>query len=230
MNSKHSIETVTGKYVDIADPKPEMIDVIDISWGLSSEPRFCGQTRTTLPYSVGQHSMVVANFMRRLFVRGDPLRANAIEYFVEKQEHSIADFLVNCPFEVCPKVFIRGALFHDASEAYLRDIPTPIKNLPGLKEEYHKVEDRLTTAINKKLELDPSSNTLMANYAEQYHALLHYVDVYARVIEAYHMMKSRGLSWGCDVRPENSDLMAFKGPLPASEVNEKFLATIELVI
>lgn len=223
MIQKHVIETVTGKFVDMLDPQVETIDVQDIAWGLSREPRFAGQTQTTLPYSVAQHSMVVANFMSRLFIKNDPLRVNAIAYF---KANDIPDAITTLEvFGQAPKVFVKGALFHDASEAYLRDIPTPIKNLPGLKQEYEKIEHRLTAVINRRLFLD--IDPLFIELQQQYQHLLHFVDVYARVIEAYHMMVSRGLSWGSDIVPHPSDVNKFQSPMTGVEAHERFLTAAQ---
>lgn len=46
-------------------------------------------------------------------------------------------------------------LLHDASEAYLVDIPRPIKYSPGFREEYHKLEAGLMAAITKHFKLTP---------------------------------------------------------------------------
>lgn len=53
LNTKSSIRTVSGLYVDILDLKPEQININDIAHALSFMPRFGGH----LPhfYSVAQH-------------------------------------------------------------------------------------------------------------------------------------------------------------------------------
>ena len=102
------IRTFTGLYIDVFEPKPEMICIEDIAHGLSMQCRFGGQ----LPkfYSVAQHSIHCSEIV------SDHLKLEA--------------------------------LLHDASEAYLLDIPSPIKNrMP----EYKAVEDRLMKAIAAKL-------------------------------------------------------------------------------
>lgn len=81
------IRTVSGIYVNVFDPKPEMFVIEDIAHALSMQPRFGGH----LPhfYSVAQHSALTAAFV--------------------EEEYKLS------------------ALMHDASEAYLLDIPRPIK-------------------------------------------------------------------------------------------------------
>jgi 5'-deoxynucleotidase YfbR-like HD superfamily hydrolase len=56
-----TLETVTGRFVDVTNPDPDTINIEDIAWGLSRMSRFCGHTITVIPYSVAQHSVFVAN-------------------------------------------------------------------------------------------------------------------------------------------------------------------------
>jgi hypothetical protein len=42
------------------------------------------------------------------------------------------------------------ALLHDAAEAYLTDIPTPIKRSMGMAKEYREMEDRVLSVIMQK--------------------------------------------------------------------------------
>jgi len=101
------IRTFTGKYINVFEPDPELIDIEDIAHALSHQCRFGGHLRHF--YSVAQHSIVCCR---------------------QAQEgHQLA------------------ALLHDASEAYLLDIPSPIKKrLP----DYQAIEARLQEAIEAK--------------------------------------------------------------------------------
>lgn len=101
------IRTVSGQYVNIADPDPETIRIEDIAHALSQLPRFGGH----LPrfYSVAQHCMACAELVA--------------------PEHKLQ------------------ALLHDASEAYLLDVPSPLK---ALLPEYQKLEARFMELIAKK--------------------------------------------------------------------------------
>ncbi len=92
------IRTVTGKYVNVFDPKPEMFCIEDIAHALSMQPRFGGHL--PVQFSVAEHS-------------------------------------INCSF-VADEFYKLTALMHDASEAYLLDIPRPIKQrLANYKEIEH---------------------------------------------------------------------------------------------
>jgi len=60
-----SMETYTGKKVDLARPDPETISIDDVAWHLSRIPRFLGATRSDNVYSVAQHSVLVLNRVRQ---------------------------------------------------------------------------------------------------------------------------------------------------------------------
>lgn len=99
-NTEPVIRTVTGKFVNVFEPTPDMFCIEDIAHALSNQCRFGGH----LPkfYSVAQHSILCAEYV--------------------KPEHKLA------------------ALMHDASEAYLLDIPRPIKlKLVGYAEIEHNL-------------------------------------------------------------------------------------------
>lgn len=103
-----SIRTVSGIYVNVMDPKPEMFIIEDIAHALAHTPRFGGH----LPhfYSVAEHSASVC-------------------HMVDAKELKLQ------------------ALLHDAAEAYLCDIPSPIKkNLP----DYKAMEQRLLKILLEK--------------------------------------------------------------------------------
>ena len=60
-----TMETYTGKQVDLAHPDPATINIDDIAWHLSRIPRFLGATRSDNVYSVAQHSVLVLNRVRQ---------------------------------------------------------------------------------------------------------------------------------------------------------------------
>lgn len=64
MNAMQFIRsTCSGIAFDLANPTPAMIDPADIAWHLSMINRWCGNLR--LPYSVAQHSVLVARAIER---------------------------------------------------------------------------------------------------------------------------------------------------------------------
>lgn len=93
--------TYRGQMLDLLDPKPHMIDIESIAWGLAGVNRFAGQAHTR--YTVAEHSILVS-------------------YLVEP-------------------ALAKAALLHDAAEAYLGDVPTPLKSLlPDYRRIYRRVE------------------------------------------------------------------------------------------
>lgn len=93
------IQTYTGKAFDLLDPQPEQVDILDIAHALSNICRFTGHCRAF--YSVAQHSCLVARIVVDLW----------------RREHGY-----DCPEEVA-----LVALLHDAPEAYIGDVSTPLK-------------------------------------------------------------------------------------------------------
>lgn len=119
-----AVQTFTGKWVDVGNPQVAAIDPVDIAHALSQICRFNGHTR--YPYSVAQHSVLVSRAVRDALV---------LETDEERRAASLA------------------ALLHDAHEAYVMDVPTPIKRLlPG----YAAIEAGMLSAVARRFGLDPS--------------------------------------------------------------------------
>jgi len=84
-------------------------------------------------------------------------------------------------------LFSLYGLLHDAHEAFMGDIPTPLKALPGMRERLEPIEHRLQAAIYQALKLDaPCDNA---------QALIKEADAQALAMEARHHMQSRGQGW-----------------------------------
>jgi 5'-deoxynucleotidase YfbR-like HD superfamily hydrolase len=110
INTESTILTTSGKYLDILDPQPEMIDIEDIATGLCHQPRWAGQMPAF--YSVASHSIHV--------------------------------------LQMVPEEYRLEALLHDATEAYIGDMPKPFKkHMPG----FQMLEARLDQVIRRKFGL-----------------------------------------------------------------------------
>lgn len=92
-----------------------------------------------------------------------------------KEFYSVAQHSVLCSREVDPYLQLE-ALLHDASEAYLVDMPRPIKRT--LKE-YTDIENRIQRVICKKFDI---------NYP--FHDDIHYIDNKMLATEAKTLMKT----------------------------------------
>jgi uncharacterized protein len=183
------IETYTGKFLDLLDPKPEEIDIRDIAHSLSMQCRFTGHTRSY--YSVAEHCVRCSEYARKV--------------------HTSPMLALQC-------------LFHDAAEAYLSDVSTPLKKLLPA---YSLLEDDFMRVILKKFDVDPNAPKLVKE-----------IDIVMLENESYHLLPSKGGSWGiellipaCDSEPycwnpeqaEYSFLVAYW-----SIINEIYIARREL--
>lgn len=145
------LRTYMGKNLDVFNPDPSQIDIMDIAHALSNQCRWGGHTR--IFYSVAQHSIAVAN-------------------------------------RLVPALRVQG-LLHDAAEAYLVDLPRPIKKNIS---EYSQIEDNLMKVIAAKFEFDYPFHpeVLKADDAEL-----------QREYEIF-MLREEGLfvgQYNCDLRP-----------------------------
>lgn len=115
-----SIETVSGKLVNVDQPNPDTVDLNDAAWAISRISRFAGHTITEIPLNVAQHSIHVAGMIMAYEDRDDV--------------YDIAMF----------------GLLHDCAEGLIGDIPSPVKHIPALKTELDRIENRLLWIIFEK--------------------------------------------------------------------------------
>lgn len=210
----NTIETVSGRFVDLLNPEPDTIDVNDIAWSLSRMPRFAGHTLTSLPYTVGQHSVVVVELVQRLKNASEADLRHSFNLFLSGQ-HPNLSWNVD---QISTPVLLE-ALMHDSSEAYLLDVPTPLKKLPGMREVYEQIENRMMTAIRTKLGL-PEPDDLTQTFVK-------WADAYALTVESYHLMLSRGTKWTRRLPVELLALQQFIAPKTGPEVYSDFMAWLE---
>ena len=112
-----------------------------------------------------------------------------------------------------PRVQLHG-LLHDAAEAYINDLPSPVKHIPEIHAVIKKLEDKLMLTIYEALRIDPPTD-------EEY-ALVKNADKEQQAVEAYNFMYSRGKDWNL---PEVSfkKLQEFETPLTSLEAYDNFL-------
>lgn len=105
---------LSGAYIDLADPDCSVVQPIDIAAGLR-QPRFCAQTRDF--YTIAQHCVLVLRLVSPV----------ARQLGGEKGRQ-----LKRC------------ALMHDAAEAFIHDLTTPLKRqLPDYRAIEARFEQRL---------------------------------------------------------------------------------------
>lgn len=207
-SSNMTLETVTGKFVDVVNPQPDQIDINDIAWGLSRIPRFAGHTITEVPYNVAQHSLLVMDIVSEIlfdnYGQTTPevqKAATAIQFTsaIDEQTYS----------RVCLK-----ALLHDAAEVYIGDIPSPVKKQHQVSAAIKNIENGLMNCIFKKFHLTQLN--------ENESLIIHFADLVARAIEAHAFMHSRGAGW--DLPPVSLlRLQKFEPPMTSVVAYESFL-------
>jgi hypothetical protein len=104
------MRTFRGHHIQVQDPDPLHIDILDIARALSHEVRYGGHLNRR--YCVAEHSCHI--------------------------------------HDLVPEELKLQALLHDATEAYLKDIPKPIKVLCP---DYGALEDRLWVHIARRFDL-----------------------------------------------------------------------------
>ena len=118
-DSSNGIRTFTGHMFYPLDPRPEDVCIEDIAHSLSLLCRFTGHTYAH--YSVADHSLRVSRLAEKLFV------AEAHSPESEKMQRMANEIAL-------------WGLLHDASEAYLQDMPRPLKYAPGFGQLYRGYE------------------------------------------------------------------------------------------
>ena len=100
------MQTYTGRRFYPLSPRPEDVDPVDIAHALSLLCRYGGHVDRF--YSVAEHCVLMSEWVEDTATPGDPERARRLALW---------------------------ALLHDATEAYVVDVPRPLKrSLPGYKD------------------------------------------------------------------------------------------------
>jgi 5'-deoxynucleotidase YfbR-like HD superfamily hydrolase len=212
----NAIETASGRYVDVSDPQPKDISITDIAWSLSRQARFAGHTLSEEIWSVAQHALFVEKLLD-LVMEGFQLEASLIGWMLTKYPTDTSKTQLLDWISPDRRLAIQlGALHHDDSEAYLIDLPSPVKRILSLREPYKKLEGAVTSAISMALELP--------ELTEIEHDLIGWADLMALQIEAANMMPSRGRGWGMELPKMNlADIYLFPKPAHWKQVYEQFL-------
>lgn len=158
---RHVVQTASGRFVDLYDPRPETIVWEDVALALGAQARFNGHTRRF--YSVAEHSVRVS--------------------FCVPEEDAL------------------WGLIHDAAEAYIGDIVSPVKRLCP---ELYVVERALLNVICDKLGLPHDMPESMLEADERMLAT-----------EA-HQLLTGDISW-CKAEPYPCDLERIWVPMSPAD-------------
>lgn len=154
--STHWITTYSGHTFDAANPTPADVRAIDVAHALGHLCRFTGHTSRF--YSVLEHSLFVLEVGR-------------------------ARFTGSGTFCRCDELAL---LLHDAHEAYINDISTPIKALIG--DDYRVLKDRYDDAIAERFGFTRAGYFDTAFVAE--------ADAHALRVEAWDLLPDHGIVGG----------------------------------
>jgi 5'-deoxynucleotidase YfbR-like HD superfamily hydrolase len=119
-----------------------------------------------------------------------------------------------------PRLALFG-LLHDTAEAYVSDIPSPIKRIPELKAVIEPIENELLDILYRKyIGFIPTSDDVPIIKKYDHRALL---------IEAHNFMASRGRNWyGADSANIGFvELQNFPAPMESTKAYELFMDTYE---
>lgn len=182
MVSPQTMETYSGRMIDIINPAAQDIDIIDIAWALSRLSRFCGHTTSENPYTVAQHCVLVADLVENFFKQANSRNFNPLET-------KYATYSKQPTYEIVLK-----ALLHDGHEAYISDIPSPVKRHPALMPVISSMEEQLDKAIYQKFDLSENTSEILD--------LIKRFDMLALKSEAKVLMKSGGAQWADNILPK----------------------------
>lgn len=129
-------------------------------------------------------------------------------------QHSVWVAFIAQHFLKASKVTTLQALFHDAHEAYTGDISTPLKSMPGIRENIKPIEQRLQQAIHSALYIPEPSGADLATIKD--------ADQIALAVEAHHLMYSNGDGWACKEDVPEELFGFFWRPLSIQEAHELF--------
>lgn len=181
-----TLETVSGRKINVTDPDPATIEISDIAWSLSRMPRFSGHSIPYVPYSVAQHCIQVA---KELAPHGERIQLHG--------------------------------LLHDAAEAYINDLPSPVKHIPEIHAVISKLEDKLMLTIYESLGIAPPTT--------EEEAIVKIADKHQQAVEAYNFMYSRGSDWNLP-KVTFKRLQEFEQPLTSIKAYDSYLEYFEILL
>lgn len=117
--------TYSGKAVDPVNFREDDIELVDVAHALSLVCRFNGHVR--FHYSVAQHSTLGVLWMQTKDVVAGHDSLTVQRWFA----------------------------LHDAAEAYICDMPRPIKRQPGVRELFKRIEDNILEKFANRFDLPP---------------------------------------------------------------------------
>ena len=113
------------------------------------------------------------------------------------------------------------ALFHDAHEAYMGDITSPLKGVADLTGPLKSIAESLQQAIHLSQAIPAPDDNALAMIAE--------ADRCALSVEARHLVYSNGSGWACSEDVPEEVYGLFWRPLPAMDAFDLFWMAREYI-
>lgn len=137
--------------------------------------------------------------------------------------YSVAQHCIQVMKELAPhgpKIQLYG-LLHDAAEAYINDLPSPVKHIPEIHAVISKLEDKLMLTIYESLGIDPPT--------EEEEIVVKMADKHQQAVEAYNFMYSRGSDWNLP-KVTFKKLQEFEQPLVSVKAYDLYLNYSEILL
>jgi len=172
------MQTYTGKQYFPLAPHPDDVDIVDIAHSLALQCRFNGHCERF--YSVAEHSTRCVDCLVRIWPDiFTEVRQSLPDDEDEATAMFFADYLTPLKKEV---------LLHDAAEAYLCDLPRPIKIRMS---DYKQYEELNMMAVMTHFEIWSSHPVTSKKYVKK-------VDNIMLMTEKRDLMKEAPAPWGME--------------------------------
>ena len=137
--------------------------------------------------------------------------------------YSVAQHCIQVSKELAPhgpKIQLYG-LLHDAAEAYMNDLPSPIKHIPEIHAVISKLEDKLMLTIYEAIGIDPPT--------DEEEQIVKIADKHQQAVEAYNFMYSRGSDWNLP-KVTFKKLQEFEQPLVSVKAYDLYLEYFNILL
>ena len=137
--------------------------------------------------------------------------------------YSVAQHCIQVMKELAPhgpRIQLHG-LIHDAAEAYINDLPSPIKHIPEIHAVISKLEDKLMLTNYEAIGINPPT--------DEEHIIVKIADKNQQAVEAYNFMYSRGSDWNLP-KVTFKRLQEFEQPLTSVKAYDLYLNYFEILL
>ncbi len=143
MKANGVIQLRSGALFSVLEPDPSVITLLDVAVSLARQARYTGHTTHQGEYCWAKQPDGVIKML--------PRHSGACDFCARDDGYSVAEHSVWVSRVVAPG-HEREALMHDAAEAFISDVVSPIKYLPGF-ERLRELEADVERAVAERFKL-----------------------------------------------------------------------------